>query len=54
MAGNKRRALEDLFRLLQRGTSVDPHEKIRLETEPDGLSMRAMDLITPIGKGSDA
>jgi transcription termination factor Rho len=48
---DKRRALEDLFRLLQRGTSVDPHERIRLEIEPEGISMRAMDLITPIGKG---
>ncbi len=50
-AGDKRRALEELFRLLQRGTSIDPHERIRLELEPEGLSMRAMDLVTPIGKG---
>ena len=32
-------------------TSVDPFEKIRLETEPAELSMRVIDLLTPIGKG---
>ncbi|MBI1951093.1 MAG: transcription termination factor Rho [Acidobacteria bacterium] len=32
-------------------TSVDPFEKIRLETEPTELSMRVIDLLTPIGKG---
>ncbi|MDM7916407.1 MAG: transcription termination factor Rho [Candidatus Eisenbacteria bacterium] len=36
---------------MQRGTSVDPHEWLRLETEPGAISMRAMDLIAPIGKG---
>ncbi|MFB3908239.1 MAG: transcription termination factor Rho [Candidatus Eisenbacteria bacterium] len=46
-----RRDLDDLFRQLQRGTSVDPHEWLRLETEPGAISMRAMDLIAPIGKG---
>jgi transcription termination factor Rho len=30
---------------------VQPHERLRLETVADQLSMRAMDLITPIGKG---
>jgi transcription termination factor Rho len=29
----------------------DPHDRIRLETEPDGISMRVVDLIAPIGKG---
>ncbi len=48
---DERRGLDDLFRQLQRGTSVDPHERILLETDPDGFSMRAMDLIAPIGKG---
>src|SRR5262244_1402895 len=32
-------------------TAVQPHERLRLETAADQLSMRAMDLITPIGKG---
>jgi transcription termination factor Rho len=32
-------------------TAVQPHERLRLETTPDELSMRAMDLITPIGRG---
>ena len=30
---------------------MQPHERLRLETAADQLSMRAMDLITPIGKG---
>ena len=32
-------------------TPLYPEEKIRLETNPDELSMRVMDLLTPIGKG---
>jgi transcription termination factor Rho len=32
-------------------TAVNPHERLRLETTADDLSMRAMDLIAPIGKG---
>ncbi len=32
-------------------TSIDPIERIRLETEPAELSMRVIDLLTPIGKG---
>jgi len=32
-------------------TSVDPFERIRLETDPDELSTRVIDLLTPIGKG---
>ncbi len=32
-------------------TPLYPQEKIRLETSPDELSMRVMDLLTPIGKG---
>jgi len=30
---------------------VQPYERLRLETEPGELSMRAMDLVAPIGKG---
>jgi len=30
---------------------VDPHEMIRLETGPEPLGTRVMDLLTPIGKG---
>ena len=30
---------------------MQPHERLRLETTADELSMRAMDLITPIGRG---
>jgi len=32
-------------------TPLYPNERIVLETSPDNLSMRVMDLITPIGKG---
>ena len=40
----KRRHFSDL-------TSVAPFELIRLETEPQELSTRVIDLLTPIGKG---
>ena len=30
---------------------MQPYERLRLETEPGELSMRAMDLVAPIGKG---
>src|SRR5262245_4878288 len=32
-------------------TPIDPHEQIKLETEPEPLTTRVMDLLTPIGKG---
>lgn len=32
-------------------TPLYPHEKFKLETKSDGVSMRVMDLLTPIGKG---
>src|SRR5207302_4885012 len=32
-------------------TPIDPHEKIRLETGPEPLTTRVMDMLTPIGKG---
>jgi transcription termination factor Rho len=32
-------------------TPIDPHERIRLESGPQPLEMRVMDLLTPIGKG---
>jgi transcription termination factor Rho len=39
-----RRKFDDL-------TPIDPHEQIRLETGKEPLTMRVMDLLTPIGKG---
>ncbi len=39
-----RRSFDDL-------TPIDPHEKILLETGPEPLTTRVMDLLTPIGKG---
>ncbi len=35
-------------------TPLHPNERIRLETEPGELSMRVMDMISPIGKGQRA
>jgi transcription termination factor Rho len=32
-------------------TPLYPNERLRLELDPDGLEMRVMDLLTPIGKG---
>jgi transcription termination factor Rho len=32
-------------------TAVQPYEKLKLETAPDELSMRALDMIAPIGRG---
>src|SRR3954454_14930456 len=32
-------------------TPIDPHEQITLETDPEPLTTRVMDLLTPIGKG---
>jgi transcription termination factor Rho len=32
-------------------TPIDPHERIVLETGPEPLTTRVMDLLTPIGKG---
>jgi transcription termination factor Rho len=33
-------------------TTIDPFEKFRLETSPDLLETRIIDLVTPIGKGT--
>jgi transcription termination factor Rho len=32
-------------------TAIQPHSRLRLETVPGEVAMRAMDLVTPIGKG---
>ncbi|MCA9754635.1 MAG: transcription termination factor Rho [Candidatus Eisenbacteria bacterium] len=37
--------------MLHRGVSVDPYERLVLETTPDAYSNRVFDLIAPIGKG---
>ncbi|OGQ04699.1 MAG: transcription termination factor Rho [Deltaproteobacteria bacterium RIFCSPLOWO2_01_44_7] len=44
------RKSDALVQFLQK-TSVDPHERLRLETSGGPLSMRIFDLISPIGKG---
>src|SRR4026209_697390 len=33
-------------------TTIDPHEKFLLETSPDLLETRIIDLVTPVGKGT--
>ncbi len=38
-------------RLFSQLTSIDPFERIRLETDPEELSMRVIDILAPIGKG---
>lgn len=35
-------------------TPLYPHERLKLETTPNEVSMRVMDLLTPIGKGQRA
>lgn len=39
------------MRLLSRGVSIDPYERLVLETKPDNYSTRVFDLVAPIGKG---
>jgi transcription termination factor Rho len=41
----------DLLKELQQQVSVDPTERLKLETTSDVVSMRALELIAPIGKG---
>jgi transcription termination factor Rho len=50
---DKRKGLE-ILRLLQQQVSIDPFERYQLETTPDVLSTRVMDLISPIGRGQRA
>src|SRR5438445_13665153 len=33
-------------------TTIDPIEKFRLETSPDLIETRVIDMVTPIGKGT--
>jgi transcription termination factor Rho len=50
-AAARRAPLEALLKELQRATSIDPEERIILETGPQQFTTRALDLLTPIGKG---
>ena len=49
--GHDPRAVSRACRGFDELTAIDPHERIRLETGPEPLGMRVMDLLTPIGKG---
>ncbi len=48
---NREEQLRRIFGELQRGTSIDPHERYRLEREDGAFTPRVIDLIAPIGKG---
>ncbi|MEZ5063665.1 MAG: transcription termination factor Rho [bacterium] len=39
------------LKLVQQGISIDPFERLRLETTSDEVTTRALDLIAPIGRG---
>jgi transcription termination factor Rho len=50
------RSLEDYAKIksFEDLTPINPFEQIRLETGPKPVTMRVMDLLTPIGKGQRA
>jgi transcription termination factor Rho len=50
------RTLEDYAKIkkFDELTAINPFEQIKLETAPAPISMRVMDLLTPIGKGQRA
>src|SRR5262245_33827761 len=50
------RSLEDYAKVrpFDELTAVNPFERIRLETGPTPVTMRVMDLLTPLGKGQRA
>ncbi len=39
------------LKILQQGVSIDPYQRFKLETTSDELTTRALDLLTPIGRG---
>lgn len=39
------------LKIIQQGVSIDPFERLILETTTDEITTRALDLITPIGRG---
>jgi transcription termination factor Rho len=48
---SRKRDLLEGLNLLHRGISVDPYQRLILETVPENLSTRVVDLIAPIGRG---
>jgi transcription termination factor Rho len=50
-AGERKRDLLEGLRMLHRGVSIDPYERLVLESAPDNYSNRVVDLIAPIGRG---
>jgi transcription termination factor Rho len=39
------------LKMIQQGISIDPEERIKLETTSDEVTTRVLDLVTPIGRG---
>jgi transcription termination factor Rho len=54
VAGPERPKGLDILKLLQQQVTIDPHQRYQLETTPDQVSMRVLDLIAPIGRGQRA
>ncbi len=52
--GSERPKGLEILKLLQQQISIDPIQRYQLETTPDQVSMRVMDLIAPIGRGQRA
>jgi len=52
--GPRRRKGLEVLKLLQQEISIDPYERFKLETTPDEVSMRVLELIAPIGRGQRA
>jgi transcription termination factor Rho len=48
---SRKRDLLEGLNMLHRGVSVDPYQRLVLETVPENLSTRVVDLIAPIGRG---
>jgi transcription termination factor Rho len=48
---SRKRDLLEGLNMLHRGVSVDPYQRLVLETVPENLSARVVDLIAPIGRG---
>jgi len=48
---NREEQLRRIFSQLQRGTSIDPHERFNLERADGAFTPRVIDLVAPIGRG---
>ena len=53
-SGSDRSRNLEILKLLQQEISIDPFQRFRLETTPEQVSTRVIDLIAPIGRGQRA